>query len=202
MANGREIGYLRGKLFWFKALPGQLHDNYNKDGKQWAFDLSLDADGVKHAKQHKELNIKDKDDDRGKFLTFKQKELRYNGDANKPIKIVDAAGNPWPETKQIGNGSVADVKFEIRDFGKGKYPGVYPRAVRVLDLVEYESQEFAPIDEDDEYAGAAKAAVEDWSGFSAEEDKHFKDTFMGSSEERDPGDGTESALDDDLDDVL
>lgn len=193
MATNREIGYLRGKLYWFKALPSQLHDNYNKDGKEWTFDVSLDADGVKHAKQHKELRIKDKDDDRGKFISFKQKELRANGDPNNPVKIVDAAGHPWPENKQIGNGSVADVKFEIRNFGTGKYPGIYPRAVRILEHVAFESQEFAPIDEDDEYAGAAKAADEDWSGFSAEEDKHFRKTFLGDDSEE---------LNDDLDDVL
>lgn len=184
MANKSETVYLRGKLFWAKVLPKQLHDNYNKDGKQWAFDLSLDADGLKQVKQHKELTVKDKDDDRGKFLTFKQKELRANGDPNQPIRIKDAAGNAWDDDKQIGNGTVADVRFEIRDFGAGKYAGIYPRAIRVLDLVPYESQEFAPLDENDEYASAAKE-------LSRESPDFEKDFGL---------DGRD--LDDDLDDVI
>lgn len=157
MATDREIVYLRGKLHWAKVL-GDPVLNYNKDGKEWTFDLALDADGVKQAKTHKALNIKDKDDDRGKFVSFKQKELRANGDPNARIRIVDAAGNAWPEDKMLGNGTVADVKAEIRDYGKGKYPGIYPRAIRILDHVEFKSSEFAPLSSDDKFFSKASEA--------------------------------------------
>lgn len=157
-SNSREIVYLRGKLFWFKAL-GDPVDNYGKDGKEWPFDLSLDASGVKQAKALKVLNIKNKDDERGDFVSFKQK-LREGPDAlpveRQRIRVLDAAGKPWDQDRKVGNGSTADVKFEIRDYGKGKYPGIYPRAVRILDHVEYNSSEFAPLSEDDEFFSKAQ----------------------------------------------
>jgi hypothetical protein len=52
----------------------------------------------------------------------------------------------------IGNGTTVDLKFEFKDYGKGKYPGLYPQAVRVLDYKEYVPQHFAPLSEDDPYA--------------------------------------------------
>lgn len=152
MADNKQIVYLRGTLYWPKVLISQLHDNYNKDGQEWTFDLALDADGIKHAKQHKELNIKDKDDERGKFITFKQK-FREDSDRSlekQAIRIVEADGKTlWDQDKEIGNGSVADVKFQITDYGKGKYPGIYPRAIRVVSHVSYDRDDgFEPIESD------------------------------------------------------
>jgi hypothetical protein len=60
-------------------------------------------------------------------------------------------GNTWPEDVLLGNDTVADVKFVVIDNGRGKFHGVYPRSIRVLDLVSYQSKEFSPIDESDPY---------------------------------------------------
>lgn len=184
LANGKEIVYLRGKLFWFKAL-GDPVPNYGKDGYEWPFDLSLDADGVKQAKALKVLNVKDKDDDRGQFLSFKQKVRE--GEGARPvdqqrIRVLDAAGKPWnPETK-VGNGTVADVKFEIRDYGKGKYPGIYPRAVRILDLVEFNGGEFEALSEDDEYFAKAREAED---VFKTDNDEFRKDFGLRTASDAD-----------------
>lgn len=177
----KEIVYLRGKLFWAKVL-GEPVDNYNKDGKEWVFDLALDDDGVKQAKALKVLNIKDKDDDRGKFITLKQKATRADGTPNQPIRVLDAAGKPWNEEQKLGNETVADVKFEIRDYGKGKYPGIYPRAIRVLDHKEFASQEFAPLASDDEFFGKASKLEKDIGYVPS------KDEFLGHTADDDLND--------------
>lgn len=180
--NSKEIVYLRGKLHWAKVL-GDPVPNYEKTGNEWVFDLALDSDGVKQMKGLKVngkpvKNINNRDDERGDYVTFRQKELKKSGDPNRPIKVMDAAGNDWPADQKLGNGTVADVKFEVIDFGKGMYPGVYPRAIRVLEHVGYESQEFAPLSEDDKYFAKAKDAEKAYK-MSPAEDKAFKETFMG-----------------------
>lgn len=191
MANAKEIVYLRGKAYWFKAL-GDPVDNYNKDGKEWIFDLSLDDDGVKQVKSIKvqgktAFNLKDKDDERGQFVTLKQRAERRDGTPNKPIRVMDANGREWNQNKKLGNGSDIDVKIEVIDFGKGMFAGVYPRAVRVLNPIEYQSQEFEPLSEDDEFYSKAQEYTQ-----SPEEDAQFKRDFGGHTAD----------LDDDIDDVL
>ena len=153
----------RGKASYAKIL-GDPVLNYSKDGKEWKMDLHIvDKDIIKEAKA---LGIGDKVKQKPNYLngdphlSFKQAELRKDGTPNFPIKVFDAAGKPWPENKLIGNGSDVDVKFVIMDYGPGKNKGMYIRSVRVLRLEEYSPQEFAPIDEDDEFYDEAAAAEE------------------------------------------
>lgn len=165
MPNSKEIHYLRGPIHWAKVL-GDPVDNYDKNGREWTFDVSLSTDGVRQIKLIKVngqpvKNIKNRDDDRGDFVQFKQKFReaedyeRYGQKVRtvdeQRIKVMDASGQPWDQNVKLGNGTIADVKFEVVDYGKGKYAGVYPRAIRVLDHVPYESQEFAPLSSDDEF---------------------------------------------------
>lgn len=162
MANSKEIVYLRGNGYWMKVL-GEPVDNYDKSGKEWVFDLALDKDGLNQIKNVKvqgksAFNVKDKDDERGKFISFRQRELKRNGEKNKPIRVIDAAGNPWPQDVKLGNGTVVDVKAEVIDFGKGMFPGIYPRAIRILEHVPYAASEFAPLSEDDKYFKQAQEA--------------------------------------------
>lgn len=109
--------------------------------------------------------IKNKGDERGKFVSFKQEYRQLTGKDGQPYyttapKIVDIKGKKWPEDTKIGNGSKIDVKFKVVDYGDDKV-GVYPIAIRVLKLVPYEGQEFEPVDESDEfYDEAAGDAVE------------------------------------------
>lgn len=192
MANDREIVYIRGKGYWVKVL-GDPVLNYGKDGKEWVFDLALDDDGVKQIKAIGLADrIKDKDDERGKFISFRQR-VREGEDAlpldRQRIKVMDAAGKAWDQETKIGNGSVMDVKFEKRDYGKGKPKGVYPRAIRVLDHVAFESSEFAPLSKDDEFFGKAQEAEKNFK-MSPEEDRQFKETFL------------QHTADDDMDDEV
>ena len=198
LANNSEIVYLRGKLFWAKVI-GDPVDNYNKDGKEWVGDLALDSDGIKQVKGIKlngkaVFNIKDKDDERGEFITFKQKFRTWTDKRtgeekqSQPINIMDAAGKPWNGDK-LGNETVADVKLKIVDYGKSMYPGVYPMAIRILDHVPYASSEFAPLSADDKFFSKAQASEGAYK-MTDKEDAAFKATFGGHT------------ADDDLDDDI
>lgn len=151
----------RGKLQYAKVL-GDPVPNYAKDGFEWKFDfIPNDQEGA--TKELKALGIgdrlrsKEKSDgeplyDGAKFLSFKQRSTKVDGSPNNPIKVTTANGKPWPsEDILIGNETVADVTFVVIDNGKGRFKGVYPRSIKILDLVPYTKQGDAPLDESDEY---------------------------------------------------
>jgi hypothetical protein len=147
----KNVHTIRGKVYWAKVL-GEPVLNYGGDGKEWTMDVAPNDEGKQLLK---DLGLgdrlKNKGDDRGDFLAFRQKEKRLDGSFNRRISVSDAEGNPWPHDRLIGNGSDVDVKFEVKDYGKGKFPGLYPQAVRILHHNEYQRQEFAPLSEDDEF---------------------------------------------------
>lgn len=171
LSNNIETIVFRGKLSFAKIL-GDPVLNYSKDGKEWKLDLVVDKDTVKEAKRlgiGERVKTKEGYLDGQTFMTFKQRELRKDGTPNEPIKVIDIRDQPWDPRKLLGNGTDADVKFVIVK-NPGKADGVYIRSVRILNLVPYERQEFAPLDESDpffanlaaaeEMANAAKAPVE------------------------------------------
>lgn len=160
----------RGKLEYAKIL-GDPVLNYSKDGQEWKFDF-IPNDPDSAAKELKGLGVGERlrslEDSDGnpryegqKYMTFKQNATRKDGSPNKPISVVDITGKPWPEDVLLGNDTVADVKFVVIDNGKGKFHGVYPRSIRILELVPFTKSEFAPIDEEDEYAKAAAQQARD-----------------------------------------
>lgn len=135
--------------------------NYNRDGNEWTMDFTPDAEGKKLLKELKIADkIKNKGDERGDFIQLKQKETQANGKANFPITVVDARNRPWDPNVKIGNGSTVEVKFKVVPY-PGKPTGVYPQAVRVLELIPYVRQEFAPLPEDNQYFQADEDVRED-----------------------------------------
>jgi hypothetical protein len=137
--------------------------NYARDGYEWTFDFTPDAESLAKIKElGLEKKLKNKDDARGDFLALKQKELTSKGKKNDPITVVDARNRIWDPDVKIGNGSTIEVKIDVVDYGKAMPTGVYVRAIRVLDLVSYVRQEFAPLPEDSEYV--QKADEFNWAG--------------------------------------
>lgn len=182
MAGNTTTFIVRGHLVYAKVLGAPVL-NYNKDGKEWTFDF-VPLDPEKLESQLEEVGIEDRLRKKSKtkypvmdgrpYMSFKQKELKANGEPNQPIKVVDAANKPWDNNRLLGNETVADVKFVVVDNGPNKYKGVYPRGIRVLDLVPYEASEFDDIAEDDEYASAAKeaaAAAKEFEDFADEQEE-------------------------------
>lgn len=173
MANKPSTLVFRGQLQYARVL-GDPVLNYAKDGQEWKFDFIPNdpAGAEKELAATKANKVTDRlrslTDSEGnprydgaKYMSFKQAAERRDGTPNNPIRVEDAYGNPWPEDVLLGNGTVADVKFVVIDNGPGKFPGVYPRSIRVLELIPYQSKEFDPIDENDPYfAKAAEAARE------------------------------------------
>jgi len=155
----------RGKLQYAKVL-GDPVDNYAKDGKEWRFDF-IPNDQENAARELRRLGVGDrlrtKEDAEGNlrydgqaFMTFKQKALKADGTPNKPIRVITINGKEWPQNVLLGNGTVADVTFVVIDYGRGRFKGVYPRTIRVLDLVPYTNNQEGPLPPDDEYAMSAE----------------------------------------------
>lgn len=147
----KNVHVIRGIANWAKVL-GDPVPNYGGDGKEWTIDITPDEEGRATLKELElDGRLKNKGDERGEFISFRQKEKRLDGSFNRRISVTDSQGNPWPQNKLIGNGSTVDIKFEKKDYGQGKQPGLYPQAIRVLDYKEYVRQEFAPLEDDDEF---------------------------------------------------
>lgn len=157
-AANKATVFISGKLYWAKVL-GEPRPNYGGDAREWTFELEPDEKGLALLKQHKLTDrLKDKYEDRGKFLVLRKTEFNKDGNPNPPIRIYDGEDSEWERNKLIGNGSAADVKLDIRDYGVGKKKGVYPVAIRVTDLVAYQSSEFGGMDKDDDEATPAPKA--------------------------------------------
>ncbi len=133
---------MSGKLYWAKIFgPPRL--NYNGDGKEWTFEFEPDKDGVAILKEQKLLDrLKNKHDDRPAYLVLKKKELDADGKPNDPIRVYGPDNETWDSKVLIGNGTSAQVKLDIRDYGPGKKKGVYPTAIKVMELVEYKQTDF------------------------------------------------------------
>lgn len=132
---------IRGKTKWAKIVgaPGW---GYQKQHKEWSFDLSIDEASKKSlldAGMDRKY-IKNVDDDRGDFISFKRRELKKDGTPGKPIALFDRKGQEWDGKTLIGNGSVLNVKIALNEVPnqKGTKPGVIK--VQVWDLVEYEGK--------------------------------------------------------------
>lgn len=154
--------YMIGRINWAKLL-GDPVPNYNRDGNEWTVDFSPDDDGIKLMEELGIDNkLKHKGDERGTFITFKQKELRANGKRNDPVVVCDARNRPWDPEVKIGNDSLGEAKFRVVEYGKGKPVGVYLQALRVLEHKPFVRQEFSPLPEDSKYLQNFSEPVEDF----------------------------------------
>lgn len=137
--------FVTGTLYWAKII-GKPVDNYERTGKEWTVDFV--PDDTSFLKQHGLLDrLKEpKEPISGPFLRLRKPELDGNGDKNDPISISDSDKQPWG-TDKIGNGSRALVKLTIADWGRGKKKSIWVKAIRVIDHVPYEVDEFAGADE-------------------------------------------------------
>ncbi|QDP56949.1 MAG: hypothetical protein Unbinned2691contig1000_23 [Prokaryotic dsDNA virus sp.] len=155
------IVFAKGRLFWPKIVGDRaLVNNYEGTGKEWT--LEFEPEDTSFLKEHKLLDrLKDKEDaknpDKGPYLNLRKPELNYEGKKNDPIRIYNEDNEPWGEDKLLGNGTVADVKLKITDWGKGKKKSIWVLAVRVTDLVPYETNEFGAMDDSSEASPKKKA---------------------------------------------
>lgn len=129
--------FMSGTIYWAKVF--RAVDNYEKTGKEWAFDFVPDDDGVAVLKKHRLLDrLKEGVDPiDGDYLRLKKPTVNKDGDKNEPFKIYDAEDNVW-DGGNIGNGSKVDLALTIADFGKGKKKAIWTQAIRVIEHVPHE----------------------------------------------------------------
>jgi hypothetical protein len=150
---------IQGTAYWAKIV-GEPQPGFDKSQKEWSLDLSVNDDTVAKLKaEGLGPKIKNKQDDRGNFISFKRKQIRADGSFAQPIPIKDAKGQDWDGKTLIGNGSLVNVMFLINDTEykgkKFKKPGILK--VQVVKLVEYEGGEREEFPEYDE------SGQEQWS---------------------------------------
>jgi hypothetical protein len=161
--SNKVTAFISGKLSWAKVL-GEPVVNYNKDGREWTFELEPDENGlqllIKNGLTDRikgmgyNIGTKAQHKERNPFIQLKKTEFNKDGNSNPPIRIYDVDDNEWDAkpndkgipTNLIGNGSEGDIKLDIRDYGPGKKKGIYPVAIRVTSQVEYEASEFGAMD--------------------------------------------------------
>ena len=112
----------------------------------------------KKGEDEKTEKAREQAEGRGDYLVLRKPEFNANGEKNEPIRVYTSDGTPWDEDTLIGNGTVVDAKLTIRDWGRGKKKGIYTSAIRVQDLVEYETDEFAAMDANKENKTKAKSS--------------------------------------------
>lgn len=133
--------FVEGKVYWAKIVGNKaLHDNYDKDGREWSYELV--PDDTTFLKEHRLLDrLKDNPDpqnpDKGEYLYLKKPEFNKDGDKNDPITILDSDNEPW-SGKLLGNGTRVVAKLTIADFGRGKKKAIWTSAIRVEEHVPYE----------------------------------------------------------------
>lgn len=158
---------LRGRLDWAKVLgparPYTGNPKFDK-GPYWSVDLTPDKkslelmkqvgiiDKLREPKGEKETRTED-------FLSLTVLENRADGTKNDPPVVKDVTGQNWPDNKLLGNGTIGDVKIKVKDYGKAVKKGTYLQAIRVLEHVPYEVEEFEALSEDDEYFAKANTKV-------------------------------------------
>lgn len=166
----KKTEFLSGKLYWAKIL-GDPVPNYDKNGKEWTFEFEPDEAGIEVIEKHKLADrLKTNKEGRKPYLILRQKELNYEGKENKPIRVYDEDDTEWDRSILIGNASGADVKLDIRDYGVGKKKGIYPVAIRVTDLIEYQSSEFGGMDKGNDAAPKKAPAKAPKRGFAEDLD--------------------------------
>jgi hypothetical protein len=103
----------------------------------FTIDLSLEGDQLEQAKKLG-LKVKNKNDDRGQFVTIKRKLKRKDGTDNKAPSLKD--GNKRDITGTlVGNGSDVNVLFKTYEWEYAGNTGIGTdlQAVQVVNLVPY-----------------------------------------------------------------
>lgn len=153
---------IRGSLDWAKltgtARPHTGLPKYDK-GPYWSTDVTPDAKSRALLKANgldeKLRKAKGNDTRKETFISLRVLENRADGSKNDPPKITTVDDKPWTGGL-LGNGTIADVKVKVKDYGSGSEKGVYLQAVRILKHVPYEREEFEALSEDDEFFAAGE----------------------------------------------
>lgn len=150
---------IQGKS-WYAKVLGPPAWGYKKQYKEWSIDVTIDAATKARLLEAgmSKTSIKNKDDDRGEFLTFKRRELKKDNTPGKPIEVVDKKGQAWNPKLLIGNGSLVNVKIALNEYEGEVKPGLIK--LQIVEHVEYEGRGG---DDEDLPTYGDDGQVEDWT---------------------------------------
>ena len=129
------MSVIKGNAYWASIVSPNT--TFDSDGV-WSIDVgNLDKKNIEIAKNDG-LEIKNKGDDRGDFVTVKRKVRRKDGSMNKAPEVKDAQKRTMINTL-IGNGSEVNVLYSTYDWEFKGRSGVSAdlRAIQVTNLVPY-----------------------------------------------------------------
>ena len=133
------MSIISGEAYWAHVITPNT--KFNSDG-EWSIEIcNLNAKNKKVA-EGDGLTIKNKGDERGDFVTLKQYARNKEG-TFRPMSVKDSERNIFPSNKRIGNGSKVNASYFPKPYTQygGGVKG-YLNAVQVVDLVEYNTDEF------------------------------------------------------------
>ena len=135
--NERKIhmSVIKGNAYWASIVSPNT--TFDSDGV-WSVDVAnLDEKNIKIATDDG-LDIKNKSDDRGSFVTIKRNVRRKDGNMNKKPEVVDAMKRDIASTL-IGNGSEVNVLYSTYEWEFNGRSGVSAdlHAVQVTNLIPY-----------------------------------------------------------------
>jgi len=129
------MSVIKGSAYWASIVSPNT--TFDSDGV-WSIDVgNLDKKNLEVAKTDG-LEIKNKGDDRGDFVTVKRKVRRKDGGMNKAPEVKDAQKRTMINTL-IGNGSEVNVLYSTYEWEFKGRSGVSAdlRAIQVTNLVPY-----------------------------------------------------------------
>jgi|TARA_R100000149_G_scaffold38234_1_gene14728 hypothetical protein len=141
------VSIIQGTAYW--ASVTQPNTTYEPT---WTIDVGnlsakakkiLKADGLGD-------QIKNKGDEKGDFISIKQKVNKRDGSTFEPPKVVDGMKRPF--TSLIGNGSEVAVKYSAREWEYNGKSGVKAdlKAVQVINHIPYgDTEDFDIVGDDD-----------------------------------------------------
>ena len=130
------MSVINGTAYW--ASITSPNTTFDADGT-WSIDVgNLDADNKAIAEKDG-LAIKNKNDDRGDFVSIKRNVKRKDGNLNSAPEVLDAQKRTMMSTL-VGNGSKVNVLYSTYEW---KFKGragvsVDMKKVQVVDLVPYQ----------------------------------------------------------------
>jgi len=133
--------YLRGKAMWAKPFERNRDrgEFYEATDGVTSIDLLMEKEELDKLKASGS-RLRPKVTDDGLSVKIKRPWIHAGGieDFGGPPQVVDADGNDWDDSVSIGNMSDVEVAVDVYDTQMGK--GTRLAGIKVLDLVEYESE--------------------------------------------------------------
>ena len=136
--------YITGKCHY-----ASITEPNTKFDPVWSIQVEVNDDN-REVVEKSGLNVANKGDERGDFVTIKRKVHRKDGTQRNAPLVMDSQNNRWNNEKKIANGSTVNVKAIPYEWDYAGKSGISAdlAAIQIVDFIEYagNQQDFAPVD--------------------------------------------------------